>query len=233
MALFIEVIKGTDLGLKFKASHGLKIGRSLGDVTINEPKMSGLHAQIRSTENGKLFLIDRESSNGIKVKGVKVQKLQLLPGVTFQVGSTVFLVLEGEEPPEQVEKIDTQDWRETLNAHIPHLKLEDAKPIAAIRCFKGPITVSFVEGFQAGQKFTLGYGPRNFGLACLGFEIIDPKSPDFAFSIVASPAGTAEFWSDNPDSVLLNGVSADREFLKNGDIIRVGSTLIEIGIPFG
>lgn len=232
MAIFIEVIAGNDLGMRFKASHGLKIGRSLGDVTINEPKMSGVHAQIRSTENGKLFLIDRESSNGIKIKGVRVQKLHLTPGVTFQIGATVFLVLEAEEEREQIEKVDTFDWQQTLMSAIPNLKLEDQRPMSPIRTFTRPITLSIVEGFQANQRYVLGYGPRNVGLACLDIEITDPRSPDLAFSIIATSNGAAEFVTDQTATVLLNGVSTNKEILKNGDIIRVGSTLIEMGIPF-
>lgn len=234
MAIFLEVISGNDLGLKFLAKVGLKIGRSVGEIQLNDPRLSALHAQIRNSDKGRLFLIDRASSNGIKVNGKRVDKVLLTPGASFQIGSTVFIVLkEGEEAAEKSlteskSFLKTTDLQKTVIDHISHLKLTNKVGRWPVRLFNQAISLRFIEGFQKDQEVQISYGPRNFGMACLDFFIADPESPEKAFTIYSDESGEPVFITEHADEVTINGTSSPTEKLQNGDVIRVGSALIEV-----
>jgi pSer/pThr/pTyr-binding forkhead associated (FHA) protein len=233
MAIFLEVISGKSLGLKFKASPGLKIGRSLGDVTIDDPRLSAVHAQVKSSDKGRLFLVDRESSNGIKVNGKRVDKVLLSPGASFQIGSTVCIVLEEADemestPSEEPAKPVALNWREVLKSQLPALNIRNLPTELPIRPFPEALSFRVIEGYQKSQEFWLYYGPRFFGLACLDFEIIDPDCPHLAFKVYWKEPNSYVFETSHPDKVIINGLSSTSENLQNGDIIRVGSTLIEV-----
>lgn len=235
MAIFLEVISGNNVGLKFEAKSGLKIGRSLGDIQIDDPRLSALHASIRSSDKGRLFLVDRESSNGIKVNGKRVEKVLLTPGASFQIGSTILIVLEEALAEELDLNVPTEappalSWQDLIRREIPGLGLRNLKPEQEPRVFRQVFSLRVIEGYQQDQEFILPYGPRCFGLACLDFEIIDPQAPPLAFQIYPNDQGEPVFKTEHPESVNLNGISSASENLQNGDIIRVGSTLIEVRI---
>ncbi len=235
MAIFLEVISGSNIGLKFEAKAGLKIGRSLGDVHIDDPRLSALHASIKSSEKGRLFLVDRESSNGIKVNGKRVDKVLLTPGASLQIGSTILIVLEEAAAEEldlnvPIDPVPELSWQDLIRRELPSLGLRNLKPETEPVVFKQVFSLRVIEGYQQDQEFVLPYGPRSFGLACLDFELIDPLAPPLAFQIYPNADGDPVFKTDHAESVHLNGISSPTENLQNGDIIRVGSTLIEVRI---
>jgi len=119
---FLEVVRGEanekvlPLGME-----GLKIGRSgYNDLILPDGKVSRNHAEIRF-ENGRYFIIDLNSTNGVFVNGQLVQNLPLKSGDRITIGDSELLFLQKEPEislPEKeafIEKSDLFNWldRET------------------------------------------------------------------------------------------------------------------------
>ncbi|MEO1088834.1 MAG: FHA domain-containing protein, partial [Acidobacteriota bacterium] len=81
--------------------HGkrLVIGRRVeADIRVNEPTMSGLHAEIVPSGEG-LLLRDLESLNGTRVNGVRVVESLLRSGDEIEIGKARVLVTNQQDIP--------------------------------------------------------------------------------------------------------------------------------------
>jgi hypothetical protein len=64
------------------------IGRSKDcDVKLPDPNVSRRHAEVRQ-EGATYWLVDLDSTNGIEVKGKRVERVKLQDGTRFTIGST-------------------------------------------------------------------------------------------------------------------------------------------------
>ena len=95
--------------------------------------------------------------------------------------------------------------------------------------FLRPIRLSFIQGPQYEEVYTLSYGPRELGFNSLDLNIKDP----------AAPALVAKFFqiSDKTyienlagDKVLLNGAPFDQHLVASGDKLKVASNVIELSL---
>jgi pSer/pThr/pTyr-binding forkhead associated (FHA) protein len=231
MALFIEVVEGSDIGARFRVGDGIRIGRSSGEILINDPKVSALHAQVEKDGRGQLLLVDLDSSNGLKLNGQKVRRIALLPGVTFQIGRTVFKVLElfkDQAPlPQDHSNPAAKDWRGVLKSQIPRAAAQNHTAMVKILPFSPALRLNFIEGLQADFSLVLGYGPRQIGADVLDIEIQEPESPDVAFELTPDN-GNIIFATKHPGKVLLNDQPVSSEQIKDGDLIRIGRSLIKV-----
>lgn len=243
MALFIEIKSGKSQGLKFQIHEGLKIGRSRGDIQIDEPKMSSLHAEFLSNEKGQLYLIDSGSTNGIKFRKKRVRRVPIKASTEFQIGETLFSVIEENSEPTHESlplKYPDKNVMELATHKKPtHLELKEILLNLDIQnrpqetqlfAFKNPVELFFLEGSQKGALFSFEYGPRYFGAFSLDFEILEPEAPEIAFTLSPDPSGTIFFETQFPDKVKLNAQNVPQSTLKNGDIIQIGMTLLELRI---
>ncbi|MEZ0390978.1 MAG: FHA domain-containing protein [Pseudobdellovibrionaceae bacterium] len=229
MALFLEIIEGPQEGQKFRLIEGLRVGRTTGEIQLSDPKVSSLHAQIESSENGQLFLVDRGSSNGIRINGNRVQRAAMLPGVRLQIGKTLFRVVEIAAAPSPLAEIETTDgWKSILKTRIPQAPSQNLTSAALVQAFQPLLQLEFLEGLQAETKMVLGYGPRKAGSDVLDIELQEPSAPDIAFELFPEKDGSVRFLTAHPDLVLLNDSAISSDTLKSGDQIRIGSSLIEV-----
>ena len=84
----LEVVAGPDTGTVVElAQPTILIGRTGADLTLTDPKVSGLHCELR-LENGGYRLRDLASTNGTHVRGVRVVEAFLSPGATIAVGKS-------------------------------------------------------------------------------------------------------------------------------------------------
>jgi transcriptional regulator with GAF, ATPase, and Fis domain len=84
----LEVVAGPDTGLSVElAQPTILIGRTGADLTLSDPKVSGLHCELR-LESGGYRLRDLASTNGTHVRGVRVVEAFLAPGATIAVGKS-------------------------------------------------------------------------------------------------------------------------------------------------
>src|ERR1041384_7577977 len=95
----LQIEKGKTRGLRFEvpeAASPTVIGRdSSADVPVDDERISRQHARILR-RRGQWLLEDLGSRNGILLGGRQVREARIKDGEVFQIGSTVFLLLEGE-----------------------------------------------------------------------------------------------------------------------------------------
>jgi pSer/pThr/pTyr-binding forkhead associated (FHA) protein len=233
MALYLEVTQGTSQGARFPIRAGARIGRATGEIIIPDKKISSLHAQIEG-EDGRFVLVDRGSSNGLLINNQRVKSIVLAQGVKFTLGRTTLQVIEYAEDLEgtglglqQNNQAISQGWQETLAKDIPLLVAQNSPDIINVQAFTQPIKLEFTGGNQANHVVVIAYGPRKFGSDVLDIELRDKSSPFLAFEI--SPDGNqARFTTTDFNAVSLNDRRVSTEILRDGDVIRVGSTELKV-----
>jgi pSer/pThr/pTyr-binding forkhead associated (FHA) protein len=229
MALFLEGTEGPADGQKFRLEPGVRVGRSTGEIILVDPKVSALHAQVEGSEKGQLFLVDRDSSNGLKISGKRVKRVALLPGVRIQIGRSLFKVVEiFAEPVRENSFAGADGWRRVLHSQIPKLSSRNQSHATLVQKFDPILELAFLEGIQFETKLVLGYGPRKAGADVLDIELQDPASPDVAFELLPEGDGIIRFRTPYPNVVLFNGAHVSSDILETGDRIQIGSTLIEV-----
>lgn len=289
MALILLALEGPHKGESFVIREGSEVGRARGQVLLKkDSKVSNHHASVILDAKGHLVLVDKGSSNGIKVNGEKVKKIRLTPGVRFHIGRSLLEVrLKGEEvveeesyapernlgpataiapelPPIPEEKSPLVDnrtepppepgtvtqappaafepepvpetrpaapperhWSQILGEAIAANPLERTVPKVSVKPFERLVTLRYVEGQQADDVITLGFGPREFGSDNLDFEVEEKITPAIAFTLQPTPGGAA-LTTDFPRLVQVNDIPGTRHDLKEGDLIRIGNSKIRI-----
>lgn len=226
----LEIIEGPHVGQQFAIRDGTEIGRVRGQILLKkDTKVSSFHAAISLDAKGQLVITDQGSSNGIKINGNKVKTVLLRDGVQFQIGRSVFRVIERTEAEVEAhrEPEPPKSWDQILVEAIPNLTLNSRLPKQILKPFERPLQLNFVEGLQADETLTLGFGPRDFGSDNLDIELKEAISPATAFSISPSESG-ALLTTDFPRLVRVNGNTETTVELKDGDTIRIGTTLIQV-----
>lgn len=95
-AAFLKIVSGARQGLNVPLTDGepLVIGRKKGDLLLDDPLVSGTHAQIVPREDG--FLVqDLGSTNGTLVDGRLVRECVLRPGSELSIGSSRLVLFIG------------------------------------------------------------------------------------------------------------------------------------------
>lgn len=240
MALFIVPLNGPKTGTQIPLTNGFTIGRKEGDLILeDDAKVSGTHAKVSIDNKNQFILVDQNSSNGLLLKGRKVKKVALMPGVIFTVGQTEFRVIEGaaispnlttpDQPLEVPVRRTPLTWREKIiqvwQQNEP--KVNSSSDQKHLGAFSPALVLDFIEGVQADQKITLGYGPRQAGFDHLDIDMQDPTIPNEAFELRPGP-GSVEFVDLSYGQVLINNAKVEVTFLEEGDIISVGQTKIKV-----
>jgi two-component system response regulator GlrR len=87
----LEVVAGPDAGKSIElAQPSIMIGRTGADLTVTDPKVSGLHCELRLQADG-YRIRDLGSTNGTHVKGVRVVDGFIPPGATIQIGKSAIV----------------------------------------------------------------------------------------------------------------------------------------------
>ncbi len=247
MVIFIVVITGPKIGSKIRVSNGFTIGRKEGDLILEEDsKVSGTHAKVAVDNKGQFVLIDQKSSNGLILNERKVKKVALMPGVIFTVGQTQFRVIKDDlaadvatppqaKFPEALPSFEVPisraslTWREKIvefwEQKEPMLSIPSEEQV--VEAFSPALVLDFIEGVQADEKITLGYGPRQAGFDHLDINLLDPTIPPEAFLLKPGP-GSVEFLDLTHGRILVNNRPCEMTFLEEGDIISVGQTKIKV-----
>jgi two-component system response regulator GlrR len=87
----LEVVAGPDTGKVIElASPTIMIGRTGADLNLTDPKVSGLHAELRLQSDG-YRIRDLGSTNGTHVRGVRIVDGFIAPGATIQIGKSAIV----------------------------------------------------------------------------------------------------------------------------------------------
>lgn len=228
MEFYFEVTEGPHKGEVFKATEGTEIGRARGEITLSkDPKISSLHARVMKNSQGRLYLVDQDSANGIKYQGRRVRKLLLEPYVEFSLGRSTFKVLLEAKVPKGPPEEKKESWMDILKREMTSM-MPTLSMSASFGVFETPVELTFAEGVQAETRMTLAYGPRDFGSDTLDIELEENVAPPVAFTI-RPMSGGAMFSTEYPKLVTINGHGERERFLSHGDMIRLGQTLIHVG----
>jgi pSer/pThr/pTyr-binding forkhead associated (FHA) protein len=225
MALIMVVKEGPRVGDQFRPQSGLSIGRSRGEITLRDPKVSNPHAKIIDGEDGYLYLADEGSSNGIWIGEEKADKICLKPGITIRLGNTLIELVEEAELDLPEEQRDT--WRGRLWTYLRSENLEDESRSQIPSAFAQPIRLEFIEGPFMGHFWTIGYGPRIIGSGSPDLFLPDESLPPICFKIEPSKLGPV-VESESKGLLYLNDKEISSEKISNGDVIRIGRHAIRV-----
>ena len=228
MAVFIEVIEGEGLGSRFRVIEGLTIGRTQGDILLKDSKISAKHAYIEFDIIKKQFvLMDNSSSNGIYINQHRVKKVSLIHGVTFQLGKIGFKVVHVKDEEIPLDFKETDNWKINLKNLIPKLSIENTKDIVKQSVFLPLVRLKVLAGIQADEVISVAYGPRTLGSDSPNLRLLDKEAPSISFTLTPTNEGP-RFSTPHPDIVFLNNSNTESELLKDGDIIRIGQTQLQV-----
>jgi pSer/pThr/pTyr-binding forkhead associated (FHA) protein len=86
------VTEGPRRGKFYPIRHGTKIGRREGNLILDDPKVSGLHAKF-TMEGEDFYIWDFGSANGTYVNGKKIREAVLLEeNDLVKIGDSIFVV---------------------------------------------------------------------------------------------------------------------------------------------
>lgn len=95
--LVLKVLRGAHAGEILTGSIPSILGRKDTDIIVNDPLVSKRHAAVQLV-NGKLFLMDLNSTNGTFVNGNRIKQHEILLGDVIMLGETT-LSVEKLSPP--------------------------------------------------------------------------------------------------------------------------------------
>jgi len=226
MKLSLKALSGPKKDEAFELTEGMTIGRSGAGITLDDPKISSIHARIVKTGE-QWFIEDNNSKNGIRVSGEKVTSVELRPGVQFFIGDTQFEVREIRPKLKPKPTKKQRYWHEVLFDFVRDNSAafnDRPRPVSPL---EPALILEFVRGTQVNSKWVLGFGPRKIGANSVDLPIWEPGAPATCFEIVPS-AGGLLFKTGRQDIVLLNGEAVDSQVLRMGDTIHILDTLIEV-----
>ncbi len=95
---FLKIVAGRRAGtnVALDPESPLVVGRTRGDLILDDPMVSGRHMQIQWRE-GAWWLQDLKSTNGTMVDGRLVREVPLRPGGEIAVGGTRMVLFVAEE----------------------------------------------------------------------------------------------------------------------------------------
>lgn len=227
MNLALKAVSGPRKDELFPLKDGLTVGRQGAGITLDDPKISSLHARIMA-QGTQWFIADNNSKNGLRLDGEKAARIELKPGTSFFIGDSEFMVMELEAPKPKPKPLKQQRYWHTvlgefIASQIPSVK-DQHKPVSAL---EPALILEFVRGTQVETKWVLGFGPRKVGASSIDLPIWEPGAPPTCFEITPTNSGIL-FKTPRPDLVLLNGQAVDSQVLRMGDTIRILDTMIEV-----
>lgn len=211
----LKALSGPIKGQAFNLKKNLILGRSRGDIILQDETTSNPHAEIIIYDSGTIMLVDKDSKNGIFVNGALKVKTILEKGSKFQIGSIEFQVNKI-YPPKRI-------WADFLKQILNKIANKEAK----LAAFSEEIHLNFLQGPQIGRKEVLTYGPHCFGSQQVEGVLLEKGIKSKAFCFIPQKESIL-FQTKYPLEVFFNGESVSKTEIKNKDIITVGKTVIKI-----
>ena len=217
MRLELEVLDGIHKGKRIGLRNGLVIGRMVDQIQFDDQDMAELHA-IVNLDSKKSWNIECLGENRIRLGFDEVVRARLIFGLVFNLGQTGFKVVQREGRQISSWEAEMKNWLE--NNPAPRVTPE-------MFFFLKPLRLSFIQGPQYEEVYTLSYGPRELGHNNLDLNIKDPTAPQQVakFFQVADQVYVENLGADK---VSINGSSFDQHLVSSGDKLKVGSNVIEL-----
>lgn len=219
MRLELEVLDGMHKGKRISLRNGLVVGRFVDQTQFDDPDMAELHAII-NLDSKKSWNIECLGSNRIRLGFDEVVRARLILGLIFNLGQTGFKVVQREGRQISSWENEMKTWFE--NNPGPRVTPE-------LFFFLKPLRLSFIQGPQYEEVYTLSYGPREIGHNNLDLNIKDPTAPNQVAKFF-QVADQVYIENLGGDKVSINGSSFDQHLVSSGDKLKVGSNVIELSL---
>ena len=219
MKLELEVLDGPQKGKRIPLKNGLQLGRLAGPLSFEDEQMADLHG-VLSFDQKKLWNIECLAPLKLRIGFQEAPHAQLIKGLIFHLGQTGFKVVEHHA-------LAFDSWE---NGMKQWLQSNPGRPVAnELFFFLNPVRLTFTQGPQYEEFYTLSYGPREIGFNSLDLNIKDP----------AVPAKVARFtqigdqvYLENlcGQKALINNAFFDQHPLQDGDKLMVAANVIEMSL---
>lgn len=215
MKLALQVLDGTHKGQLINLRENFVFSSSY----FVDSEMSSHHAEIYLDQNF-LWKIRALGENKLRAGSSEGTSLSLISGLVFHVGQTGFKVVE--KPNPSVEK-----WQDALVEFLQNDTWEPA--LTEFFFYLYPVRLTFLQGPQTDEFFTLSYGPRVLGFNTLDLNIKDPAQPE-KIAKFFQVGETSYIESLCGDKILINGQPFAQHSIENGDRLTFGANLVELSI---
>lgn len=233
MAFYLYIMTGPLKGSKILLRDKLTLGREAANVNLKDPDISKVHAQILQDPSGGWHIKDMGSRNGIFYKGERRKRLVLEEGMSIYIGNNCFILKEGQGKPRRKYKTPTPPtWKKKLLEFCRKMAPEVKNQSSTVFPFDPPLSLKILQGIQAETQWYMGYGPRKVGVSSLDFRLFEGGLPDYSFEIYPTKGG-AIFSTQHSRIVHLNGCATSSERIKDGDIVSINETQIQINFLRG
>jgi len=237
---FLKVISGPLEGrnISLPTSATLQIGRRTGEVILNDPMVSGLHAEIVPRDQGWIIR-DCGSTNGTLVDGSEIQEYTLHPACEIVIGATKMVLFVGPEistnGPSPSASRDEAAWlldEELVAApDNKNITLTNADVIdQALRYPPGlNATIKVIAGQDSGRSFRLNKGTLTIGRNAGEIAINDLEASRH-HAIIELFGHEMVFVRDlnSTNGTYHNGSRVEMARLTSGDTIGIGRSVLSI-----
>lgn len=220
MRFALEILDGPNKGARLLLRNGITIGKTSADFLVSgDSEMADLHAAI-VFDLKKSWNIECLAPNVMRLGFEEVSRATLILGLIFHLGQTGFKVVE------HVPK-SHGSWRDSFKEWL--LENPGRQTATEVFFFLRPVRLSFAQGPQYEEVYTLSYGPRVLGFNNLDLNIKDPSAPPLVakFFQIGDQVYVENLCGD---VATINGQAFDQHPLISGDILRVSSSVIELSL---
>lgn len=223
LRLSLQILNGSQKGQNYPLFQGQVFHGSLfGDADMLEN-----HAVV-NIDSSQMWSVRTEGAPGqpahnpakIRIGAVETERIALIPGVIFHLGQTGFKVVEIPTNKSFDPSAETAKWLE---------KQTWIQKRPSVFFYLLPLRLSFLKGPQAGDFYTLSYGPRVLGFNQTDLNLLEPGLPKEAIHFTLDNLRPKiKRVSDFP--VFVNNDVLSDQFVEDGDMIKIGTNEIEISI---
>jgi hypothetical protein len=219
MRLELEILDGINKGKKIPLRNGLIVGKTVDSLNFDDDDIADVHA-ILNLDLKKQWNIECLGDNVLRLGFDEVTKARLIVGLVFNLGQTGFKVVQREGRA-------IASWEGELKAWLENNPGPRVHPDMFF--FLKPIRLSFIQGAQYEEVYTLSYGPRVIGFNNLDLNIKDPTAPPLVakFFQIADKVYIENLCGEK---ATLNSNPFDQHLVSSGDKLKVGSNVIELSL---
>lgn len=240
---FLKIVAGTRSGtnVPLQDSAPLVVGRTRGDLVLDDPMVSGRHMQLLWRDNA-WWLQDLKSTNGTMVDGRLVREVQLRPGSEISVGNTRMVLFVTDDEPqgspggfsqahveiawlldEELVEVDEEAARAGGAADIIGQDLRLPPAVNAV--------LEVVAGVDLGKVFRFTRGNVTIGRRMGEIPLSDPEVSR-RHSVIEMFGREMIFLRDlgSTNGTYHNGRKVGVSRLGGGDAIGVGKTLLKLQV---